>query len=58
MQPSADASPFFCRLFGHRRSRRVWHEGDSYRAQCKRCGTDLIKPRGGTDWMAVTADGD
>lgn len=58
MPLSAESNVLLCRIFGHRRSRRIWHEGDTYRAQCKRCSIDLVKPRGGTDWTVVPADAD
>jgi len=58
MPPSAETNAFVCRIIGHRRSRRIWHEGDTYRAQCKRCGTDLVRPRGGTNWAVLPADAD
>lgn len=57
MPTSAETSTLLCRIVGHRRSRRVWHEGDGYRAQCKRCGVDLFKPRGAPEWTTTPFEG-
>jgi hypothetical protein len=48
-----ETNQLICRFFGHRRSQRVWHEGDGYRAQCKRCSADLFKQRGASDWRTA-----
>lgn len=55
---SPQTNALICRTIGHRRSRRVWHEGDGYRAQCKRCAADLFKPRGAPDWTTIPFAGD
>ncbi|MGN6818100.1 MAG: hypothetical protein ACTHJR_05465 [Sphingomonas sp.] len=54
--PANDAPPLLCRIFGHRRSRRIWQEHGAYRAQCKRCGIDMIRPRGASDWETLPAE--
>lgn len=55
---SPDTNALICRIIGHRRSRRVWHEGNGYRAQCKRCGTGMVRPRGASHWTAVPVESD
>jgi hypothetical protein len=53
-----DTKVLICRIVGHRRSRRVWHEGDGYRAQCKRCGTGMVRLRGASNWTALPFESD
>lgn len=55
---SIQTNALICRFFGHHRSQRVWHEGDGYRAQCKRCGIDLFKLRGAPDWQTAPDEHD
>ena len=53
-----ETNQLICRFFGHQRSQRVWHEGNGYRAQCKRCGADLFKLRGATGWQTAPDEHD
>jgi hypothetical protein len=47
-----------CMIFGHHRDqRRVWHDGENFRAPCKRCGKPMIKPALET-WRPFDSDKD
>ncbi len=58
MSSAPDSVPLSCRLFGHSRTRRVWHGGDGYRALCKRCGVELGRDRGERVWHVMPHDRD
>jgi hypothetical protein len=44
-----------CSLLGHRRKHnKVWHDGQSFRAVCRRCGTLMLKDDDTKIWRKFT----